>query len=130
MEEEEDYVAVVQRFKLSTQQLSQECSFKVMLKLSTKLTGWRNVAPYLLDEKSTSVVDVINKNHDLDDQGKRLELLKCWKELRKSSATYEALIRALVYAGRRDLSEAVAEALNPGQIFFYSLSESNKCMQL
>ena len=117
MEEEEDFVAVVQRFKLSTQQLSQECSFKVMLKLSTNLDRWRNIAPYLLDEKSTSVVDEINQNHDLDDKGKRLKLLERWKELRKSDATYEALIRVLLSAERRDLAEVVAETISAGKIF-------------
>ena len=130
------YAKVVKHFNLSEGQINEECSFVTILKVHKRVTGWRNVAPYLfMPDKAQEIVETVDQCSHLNDVGKRLELLTRWKQCYGSEATYKMLVEAFLSADRRDLAEEVCRALNNGELFLFFIillpnfceTEYNKC---
>ena len=102
---------LVKKYKISEQNLKEKCHSDVRLAVASELTKWRNVAPYLLQERCHVAVDAIDCEPNLDEEGKRKKLLERWGEICGSEATHEKLIGALVSAGKTDLAEIVCQAI-------------------
>ena len=112
------YAKVVKQFNLSEEQINEECSFDTILNMHKKMSGWRNIAPYLFTSgKAQQIVETINQCLYLEDVGKCLELLTRWKQIHGSDATIKKLVEAFLSADRRDLAEEVCRTLNNGELF-------------
>ena len=108
---------VVRQFNLSEEQVNEECSFAILLKVHKKMSGWRNTVPYLFTmEKEEEIMETINQDLTLDDVGRRRKLLVRWKQFHGSEATYKKLIEAFLSADRRDLAEIVCQTLSGGEL--------------
>ena len=105
---------IVKKFNLSDGQINGKCSSSIiLLKVHKKMTGWRNIAPYLFTfEKGEEIVEIINQDLTLDDLGRRRKLLFHWKKFHGSDATYKKLIDAFLSADRQDLAEIVCDGLS------------------
>ena len=99
------YESLVAEFSIPQSKLEEECRENVWRKVSSKFTKWRNAAPHLeLDE---DVVEAIEGGAH-DEEGKRYDLLRRWKQKFAFQGTNEKLIRCLLAAGRADLAEVAA----------------------
>lgn len=111
------YTDVVKQFNLSKEQINEECSLDKILKVYQMMTGWRNIARHLFPlEPAKEIVETINQDLSLDDEGKRCELLTRWKQFHGSKATYKKLVQAFLSSYRRDLAEKVCQALSGGEL--------------
>ena len=108
---------VVKKFNLSEEQINEECSLDTIPELPKAMTEWRNISPYLFPmKKEEQIVEAINQDLTLNDEGRRYKLLTRWKQFHGSEATYKKLIEAFLSAYRRDLAEIVCKALSGGEL--------------
>ena len=114
------FADIVKQFNLSEEQINEECSLDTIPNVHKEMTEWRNIAPYLFPmEAAKGIVETINQDLSLNDEGRRCALLVRWKQFHGSDATYKKLIEAFLSAYRRDLAEIVCKALNGGELYKY-----------
>ena len=101
------YEKMVEHHGLSSHQLQEPCPDDVLHTLAKKMNRWQNVAVDL--ELDKIVVDAIEIKQQIDEEGKRRNLLERWKEKFGHAATYERLTRCLVKSERADLADLVCE---------------------
>ena len=100
------YDSLVAKFSIPPDKLKEECSDEVLGLVGRKFTTWKNAAlPFELGDETVETIS--NGNHDED--GKRLELLRRWKQKFGFKSTNEKLIRCLLAAERADLATIVAK---------------------
>ena len=101
------YEDLVDNFSVPGDRLGEECSDKVLRLVSSKLETWKNAAPHFELEDAVYTID--NGNHD--EEGKRYELLRRWKQKFGYKGTNEKLIRCLLASSRADLAGTVAKEI-------------------
>ena len=89
------YEKMVEHHGLSSHQLQEPCPDDVLHALAKKMNRWQNIAVDL--ELDKIAVDAIEKEQ-IDEEGKRRNLLERWKEKFGHTATY---IRALDTLSRK-----------------------------
>lgn len=97
------YEKMVEHHKLSSSQLQTTCPDDVLHKLAKKMNRWQSVAPDLELENLKTVIDAIEREQ-IDDEGKRRNLLERWKETFGHEATFKRLTRCLINSSRADLA--------------------------
>ena len=78
-----------------------------LLEISTFLTSWRTVAPFLKIESN----DVEAIEQEKDEQVKRLKVLQKWKGIFGFTATYRKLVEVLLKLAQADIAQKVCELL-------------------
>ena len=78
-----------------------------LLEISTFLTSWKTVAPFLKIESN----DLEAIEQEKDEQLKRLRVLQKWKGIFGFKATYRKLVEVLLKLAKADVAEKVCELL-------------------
>ena len=78
-----------------------------LLEISTFLTSWRTVAPFLKIESNN--LEAIEQ--EKDEQVKRLKVLQKWKGIFGFTATYRKLVEVLLKLAQADIAQKVCELL-------------------
>ena len=112
------YDSLVANFSIPQSKLEEECSEKVLRRVSSKFTKWRNAAPHL--ELDADVVEAIEGGVH-DEEGKRYDILQRWKQKFAFQGTNEKLIRCLLAAGRADLAGVAAQEILGEEIACWTL---------
>ena len=76
-----------------------------LLEISTFLTSWRGVAPFL------KIYEVEDIEQEKDEQVKRLKVLQKWKSIFGFKATYRKLVNVLLSLAKADVAEKVCNLL-------------------
>ena len=107
----------IKNFNLSEEQINEECSLDAIPNVYKAMTAWRNIARHLFSiDAAKRIMETMNQDLSLDDEGRRCELLIRWKQFHGSDATYKKLIEAFLSADRRDLAEIVCQTLSGGEL--------------
>lgn len=96
-------------FKLTEEDLKQEVSDSHVEKLS-EYCHWRRL-PSHLDMKTTVVEDIDRNRLLIDESEKRHNFFKKWKQAKGQTATYKALVIALLEINFRQDAESVCKLL-------------------
>ena len=78
-----------------------------LLEISTFLTSWRTVAPFLKIESN----DLEAIEQEKDEEVKRLKVLQKWKGIFGFTATYGKLVEVLLSRAKADIAEKVCDLL-------------------
>ena len=104
---------LIARFKLTPAMLGRKCSNDHLLAIAGFIS-WRKVASHLARIDRT--VDIQDIQRDCyDEPGRRQKLVDLWAERNGHTATYDAMIIAMLKARKATEAENVCEMLNPSQ---------------
>ena len=98
---------LLKRFELTKEQLQERCSDDHLTAIS-KFVSWDAVGPYLVSKQD--IKDI--RKDGRDEQDRRRLLIEKWEE-KGSEATYDAMITAMLKAGKRKEAEDVFKLLTP-----------------
>ena len=99
------YEGTLTHYGLSFGQMKIECADELIQALPVKMNRWRTIHLGL----DKGVVDAIENDRVMDDEGKRQQLLERWKERFGHEATYYRLARSFFESKRVDLVGTVCE---------------------
>ena len=91
--------------------LDEEVHLQHLLELSQIITEWKTVA-YWLGFHQTAVEDL--ECAKFDNEGKRQEMLRKWKQVNGSGATYRRLATLMLLSRRKNLAESVIKCSKAG----------------
>ena len=115
------FKSVVDHHGLTGDQLCTVCGDDVLRSLAPRINRWKNVDL----ELDSGVVDAIDREGNIDEEGKRRRLLERWKEIYGHEATYERLVRGFLASSRADLADTVCKACKK---VVPCASESQQCV--
>lgn len=92
---------------VSVETLGSQCTEEHFLELANKMTGWDEVAPYMLDSSTLEEI----RGDGCSERDKKVKMLIKWSQPLAFKATYSALIRVFVKAQRADLAQLVCNIL-------------------
>ena len=91
--------------------LSEECSQEVLLDVAKLCVDWKLIGKYLkLTEAEIAAVDGDSRTEEV----KMITVLQKWKEKLAFRATYRALIKAFLAAGKASCAVDVAKTIRTG----------------
>ena len=114
MEESSEFLELIKKHKLSVEDCDKKVSgahLEIISRSSCK--HWERLPSHL--EMNDIVVSDVRRTQ-IDEEGKRLEFLRKWREQKGSKATYKQLVLALLKIECRDDAEKVCEILKKPQI--------------
>ena len=114
MEESSEFLELIKKHKLSVEDCDKKVSgahLEIISRSSCK--HWERLPSHL--EMNDIVVSDVRRTQ-IDEEGKRLEFLRKWREQKGSKATYKQLVLALLKIECRDDAEKVCEILKKSQI--------------
>ena len=106
-EVDEDKEKLRVRFELTKEQLQEQCSDDHLTDIS-KFVSWDAVGPYLVSKQDMKDI----RKDGRDEQDRRRLLIEKWEE-KGSEATYDAMITAMLKAGKRKEAEDAFKLLGP-----------------
>ena len=113
METSVELLELIENYELSVEDCSKKVSDANLEAISqSNCMHWERLPSHL--EMSDSVVSDISRKQ-IDEEGKRLEFLRKWREQKGSKATYKQLVLALLKIRCRDDAEKVCDILKKSQ---------------
>ena len=114
MEESSEFLELIKKHKLSVEDCDKKVSgahLEIISRSSCK--HWERLPSHL--EMNDIVVSDVRRTQ-IDEEGKRLEFLRKWREQKGSKATYKQLVLALLKIECRDDAEKVCEIIKKSPI--------------
>ena len=99
--------------------LKDVCTNSFLQQLSTHMTDWRKLAPYL-GISELSAKELAYRHPDVSEQ--RYRALLCWKQISPETAIYRNLIACFLTHAPFDLANSLLKMLTPGMHLSFSLS--------